>query len=174
MPALKSIDEGPAGGPAESLERRLKLFIRRRLSPSRERAFKRFTNEVLNRFSWASGRGIRPTNSFEKNNLAQLQPGDWVIVRSLEDIQATLNHWRQLKGCTFMPEMNVYCETTHRILKPLQRFVDERDLLVKRSTGIYLLDGVMCQGTTDFGRCDRSCYYFWRVEWLEKTDPPSA
>jgi hypothetical protein len=26
----------------------------------------------------------------------------------------------------------------------------------------------MCQGTKDFGRCDRSCFFFWREEWLEK------
>jgi len=25
-----------------------------------------------------------------------------------------------------------------------------------------------CQGTSDYGRCDRSCFYFWREEWLEK------
>jgi hypothetical protein len=67
-----------------------------------------------------------------------------------------------------MPEMEIYCGTTQRVLKPLQRFVDERDLRVKRSTGIILLEGVMCQGTADFGKCDRSCFYFWREEWLEK------
>ena len=54
--------------------------------------------------------------------------------------------------------------------KPLARFVDERDLRVKKSSGIVLLEGVRCQGTADFGRCDRSCLLFWREEWLEKVN----
>ena len=69
-----------------------------------------------------------------------------------------------------MPEMDQYCGTTQRVLKPLERFVDERDLRVKTSRGIVLLDGVVCQGTADFGRCDRCCVMFWREEWLEKID----
>jgi len=32
---------------------------------------------------------------------------------------------------------------------------------------------VYCQGTPDLGRCDRSCFYFWREEWLEKLDEPA-
>ena len=87
---------------------------------------------------------------------------------TLEEIEATLNHWRQLKGCGFMPEMEGYCGTTQRVLKRVERFVDERDLLVKKARGIVFLDGVFCQGTADFGPCDRTCYFFWREEWLEK------
>ena len=67
-----------------------------------------------------------------------------------------------------------YCGTTQRVLKPLERFVDERDLRVKTSRGIVLLDGVVCQGTADFGRCDRCCVMFWREEWLEKIDQSSV
>jgi hypothetical protein len=111
----------------------------------------------------------------------RLQGGDWVRVRPRTEIDATLNHWRQLKGCTFMPEMGEYCGTTQRVLKRVERFVDERDLRVKTARGILLLEGVICQGTADFGRCDRSCFPFWREEWLEKIaerplqgDEPSA
>jgi hypothetical protein len=28
----------------------------------------------------------------------------------------------------------------------------------------------MCKGTAEFGTCDRSCFVFWREEWLEKID----
>ena len=71
-----------------------------------------------------------------------------------------------------MPEQEQYCGTTHRVHKRMERFVDERDLRVKRSRGIILLEGVMCEGTAEFGSCDRSCFYFWREEWLEKVDGP--
>jgi hypothetical protein len=67
-----------------------------------------------------------------------------------------------------MPDMWQYCETSQRVFKVVERFVDERDYRLKKGTGIILLEGLICEGTADYGRCDRSCFYFWRVEWLEK------
>jgi hypothetical protein len=83
---------------------------------------------------------------------------------------ATVDSWCQLKGCTFMPGMWEYCGTTQRVLKSVERFIDERDYLAKKCSGIVLLDGLTCQGLPEYGRCDRSCFFFWRVEWLEKID----
>jgi hypothetical protein len=170
IPSLQSVQTGLAELPPQSLLRRLKLLVRRRMTPSQERTFKRRTNNLLNRFSFIPGGEVKPAEPVVNHAAQSLQAGDWVRVRSIDEIQATLNHWRQRKGCTFMPEMAQYCSTTQRVLKPMLRFVDERDLKVKRSSGIILLDGVMCQGTAEFGSCDRSCFYFWREEWLEKID----
>ncbi len=99
---------------------------------------------------------------------APLQPGDLVRVRNREAIQATLNHWNQLNRCSFMEEMAAYCGTTHLVLKRVEKFLDERDYLMKKCRGIVILDGVFCEGTKDFGPCDRTCFFFWREEWLEK------
>jgi hypothetical protein len=99
-----------------------------------------------------------------------LQPGDRVRVRSREEIQATLDRWNGLRGCSFMKEMAPFCDTTQRVHKPVLRFLDERDYRVKKTKGIVLLEGVYCQGTEKFGPCDRSCFFFWREEWLEKID----
>ncbi len=97
-----------------------------------------------------------------------LQPGDTVRVGSKEEIEATLDNWNQLRGCAFMEEMWSYCGSTHRVLKPVRMFLDERDYTVKQCRGIYLLEEAMCNGTRDFGKCDRSCFFFWREEWLVK------
>ena len=102
-----------------------------------------------------------------KSNVG-LKTGDLVRVRSRVDIEATLDGWNELKGCAVMPDMWQYCGTTQRVFKVVERFVDERDYRLKKGTGIVLLEGLICQGTEDYGRCDRSCFYFWRVEWLEK------
>jgi hypothetical protein len=174
IPCLGLVAEGIAEVQRESLSRRIKLMIRRHLSPSRERAFKSYTNDWMNRICELTGRGTTPTGSPPNVSSKRLKAGDWVRVRSLEEIEATLNHWRQVKGCAFMPELGEYCGTTQRVLKSMKRFVDERDLRVKKSSGIILLDGVMCQGTAEFGSCDRSCFYFWREEWLEKVDEQSS
>jgi hypothetical protein len=69
-----------------------------------------------------------------------------------------------------MEEMRPYCGTTKRVLKRVEKFLDERDYLLKKCKGIVILDGVYCGGTNDFGSCDRTCFYFWREEWLKKMD----
>ncbi len=101
-----------------------------------------------------------------------LTAGQWVRVKSREDIRATLDDWNFLKGCGFMEEMWQYCGTRQRVLKPVTRFLDERDYRVKKARRIVLLEGLTCQGTRDYGLCDRNCYYFWREEWLTRDDSP--
>jgi hypothetical protein len=167
IPSLQGMAEGDALVPRQSLLRLLKLAIRRRLSPRQERAFKTRTNALMNRAASLLGREIKPATTIPSVGLGA---GDRVRVRSREEIEATLNHWRQLRGCTFMSEMARYCGTEQRVLKRMERFVDERDLRVKKVNGIVLLDGLRCEGTAEFGRCDRACLYFWREEWLERID----
>jgi hypothetical protein len=97
-----------------------------------------------------------------------LKAGDQVRVRSWEEIQATLDPFKELRGCAFLPEMKQFCGTTQRVFQVMERFLDERDYKVKKVKGIVLLEGVICRGTPVFGRCDRSCLLFWREEWLQK------
>ncbi len=170
IPCLQQLAVGPAAPPPMSLARRVKLAVRRCLNPGRERAIKNYTNGLMNQLAQWLGRGERPSALPGTFSPAGLQAGDLVRVRSPEEIEATLNHWRQLNGCTFMPEMARFCGTTLRVHKRMERFVDERELKVKKSRGIVLLEGAMCQGTGSFGRCDRSCLFFWREEWLQKVD----
>jgi hypothetical protein len=99
-----------------------------------------------------------------------LQAGELVKVRSREEILATLDSQGKLKGCSFIDVMWPYCGTTQRVLKPVRRFVDERNYQVRNTRGLVLLEGVMCTGTGFYGNCDRSCLFFWREEWLERVD----
>jgi len=168
LAALRLTSEGIAPSPPASLLRRLKLAVRRHLTPSTERKLKRTTNGLANRAYALTNRPERTMQAAASSAADRCEAGDLVRVRSAGEIDATLDHWRQLRGCTFMPEMRQYCGTTQRVLKRMERFVDERDLRVKKARGIVLLEGVFCQGTADFGRCDRSCFLFSREEWLEK------
>lgn len=158
----------------QSRTRSLKIAVRRRMTPDFERTFKRKTDTMLNKGRRLAGRPERPAIPPAREVSPRIEAGDWVRVRPLDEIEATLNNWRQVRGCAFMPEMSQYCDTTHRVFKRMERFVDERDLRVKKTNGIVLLEGVHCEGTTGFGRCDRSCFVFWREEWLEKVDGPAV
>jgi hypothetical protein len=170
IPCFAGVSEGVEKVPTQSFIKKMKLMVRRRLSPTRERGLKNYTNNLMEWFhNLTGGKQKGPPNPVKPASPG-LQAGDCVRVRSLKEIEATLNHWGQVKGCTFMPEMAKYCGTTQRVLKSMNRFVDERDLQVKKAKGIILLEGVMCQGTADFGSCDRSCFVFWREEWLKKIE----
>jgi hypothetical protein len=137
-----------------------------------KRVLKRRLNYLRNRVS-RGGQRARMSTAPGVNAASQaLVAGQSVRVRSREGIQATLDSWNYLKGCGFMEEMWPYCGTRQRVLKPVQRFLDEHDYRVKKARGVVILEGVHCQGTIDYGRCDRNCYYFWREEWLETNDLP--
>ena len=134
-----------------------------------KRILKRRWNFITNQFKnifkkFKSQKRERDINQMQN----RLEVGDLVFVKSKEEIQKTLNNWNQLKGCAFMEEMWPYCGTKQKVLKRVEKFLDERDYLVKKCKGIVILENVMCEGTKDFGPCDRSCYFFWREEWLEK------
>jgi hypothetical protein len=101
---------------------------------------------------------------------APLQAGDWVHVRSREEILSTLDPFHELKRCAFMNGMYQYCGSRQRVFKVMQRFLDERDYKFEKVRGVVLLENVICQGTPVSSLCDRSCFFFWREEWLEKIE----
>ena len=113
----------------------------------------------------------------EKKNTPQvsypilnLEAGEAVKIRSWNEIKLTLDERNDYKNCGFMAGMKQYAGTKQRVLKPVRIFVDERDLQLKKTKGIVLLEGLMCQGDERYSQCDRSCYYFWREEWLERIE----
>jgi hypothetical protein len=171
LPCIPNFNEGYAEVPPESIKRKIRLLVRRSLNVRQVRIIKNKTSQWIGKLN---GLLNKPNIAVEDNRPDQkIQAGDLVRIRSEKDIRSTLNVWGILKGCMFMPEMAKYCGTTQIVYKRLERFVDERDYHVKKSSGIVFLDGLHCEGTSDYGRCDRSCFYFWREEWLEKLEKNS-
>jgi len=170
--AIQEISEGKEKTPPRTLKRNFILFVRRRITPTQERKLYQRADALIEKFS--SNKLSDKVAAVLENKAEPLKAGDLVRIKSKEQIEATLNHLGRLKGCSFMDDaMGPYVGTVQRVLKPMERFVDERDLTVKKAKGLVLLEGVMCQGTTTFGRCDRSCLLFWREEWMEKIEEES-
>lgn len=139
---------------------RMKRIIKRRL---------RYVRHLLAKMKQRNEKGVEPSIE-ERTEFLNLLPGDMVRIKSEYQIKATLDGWNSLKGCVFMEEMWPYCGSVHRVFKRVNQFLDERTYLVRKCRGIVLLENLICTGTKDFGPCDRSCYLFWREEWLEKID----
>jgi hypothetical protein len=62
------------------------------------------------------------------------------------------------------------------VLKVVERFYDEVQGRMLRCKNVVFLDGVYCDGSghPDTHGCDRTCFSFWRTEWLEKTVPSAT
>jgi hypothetical protein len=109
----------------------------------------------------------QPTPAADLN----LQPGDWVRVKSYPEILATIDESNRNRGLYFDAEMVPYCGQTLRVLKRITRIVDEKTGRIRefKTPGI-ILDGAVCQARYSECRlfCPRSIYGFWREIWLEK------
>lgn len=114
-------------------------------------------------------KGVRKKISDDSSPL-NLKPGDIVRILSKEDIFKTLDEERKLEGCYFMEEMAQYCGSVQKVLKRVNYFYDEGKMRMFKTYNIVLLEGLNCSGKTDSSEynCDRSCYFFWKENWLEK------
>lgn len=104
----------------------------------------------------------------------RLEAGDLVRVRSLDEIKSTLDSHRKCRGLQFLHPMAEHCGKTYRVLKRVRRIVSDVDHTVKKVRNVVILDGVLCHGRGIYGRedCDRTCFFFWKEEWLEKVEDP--
>ena len=97
-----------------------------------------------------------------------LQPGELVRVRSKQEIVRTLDVSNSNRGLAFDPEMLWYCGREARVLRRVERIVDERTgRLLRLKRPCIVLEDVTCRG--EYHRCcPRADYPFWRESWLER------
>ncbi len=112
----------------------------------------------------------KPAGSEEVLNL---QPGEWVEVKSEKDILATLDEKRTYKGLGWMCNMRKFCGKRYRVYKRLERMLLESNGQYRQIKNTVLLENVTCDGEEWHG-CDRSCYHFWREVWLKRVESPRA
>jgi hypothetical protein len=109
-------------------------------------------------------------NKMALTSHADFQPGEMVRVRSKAEIMPTLDGMKRYEGCRFMDEMWQFCGGTYKILKKVNQMVDEREVKLMKLKNVYILEGLICEGSWPFTSCDRSCFYFWKAVWLEKVN----
>ena len=96
-----------------------------------------------------------------------LQPGELVEVKSVEEILATLDGNRRHRGLLWMTGMSKYCGRRYRVLRRVQHITLESSGELRNMKDTVLLEGAMCDGR-EFGGCDRCCFHFWREAWLRR------
>lgn len=98
--------------------------------------------------------------------------GEWVEIRSVEEILATLDADGRLDGLPFMPEMLRFCGQRVQIEKSAHKTCDT----IVRPRGLKMRDAVhlgdlRCDGGAH-GGCQAECLLFWKTAWLKFGDDP--
>src|SRR5262249_5082849 len=99
--------------------------------------------------------------------------GDWVEVRSKEEILRTLDEKARLDGLPFMPQMFNYCGQRFRVDS---RAYKTCDTVSGHYQGRRLPDAVhlavRCDGQA-YGGCQAGCLIFWKNAWLKPVEGPA-
>ena len=94
--------------------------------------------------------------------------GDWVEVRSLAEIRATLDANGELDAMPFMPEMAKFCGARARVFRCADKIYDYgRTKKMRRLEDCVLLVGLRCDGAAH-GGCQAGCLVTWKTSWLKR------
>jgi hypothetical protein len=103
-----------------------------------------------------------------------MKAGDWVEVRSREEILSTLDENAQLEGLPLMPQMLQYCGQRFKIYKRAHKTCDT---VSGCYSGRRLRNGIhldhRCNGQA-YGGCQAACLIFWKDAWLKPIDPEAV
>ncbi|HZQ91922.1 MAG TPA: hypothetical protein VFA60_09035 [Terriglobales bacterium] len=97
-----------------------------------------------------------------------LKVGEWVQVRPVEEILATLDATGRYEGLPFMPEMLQYCGKQFRVYRRADKTCDYlKDWSIRRMTNSVYLEGNRCDGSAHDG-CEAACLIWWKEAWLTR------
>jgi hypothetical protein len=99
----------------------------------------------------------------------KLRAGEWVEVRSKEEILATLDKNGRMEGLPFMPQMFEYCGKRFRVYRRAHKTCDFVYTVRSRAlpNGVHL--ALRCDGK-EYGGCQHACLLYWKDAWLKRLD----
>ena len=103
----------------------------------------------------------------------KLRAGDWIEVRSKDEILETLDHEGRLDGMPFMPEMFAFCGRRFRVIKRAHKTCDTVFPIRGRKLSNTIHLETRCDGQAH-GGCQASCLIFWKEAWLKPVDGGEA
>lgn len=103
-----------------------------------------------------------------------LRPGEWVRVKSPDEIRRTLTDKGANRGLWFDREMMAMCGKTFQVRRRVSQIIDERTgLMLDLRNECISLEGGVCSGDLSTGRwfCPRKIFSYFRESWLERVSP---
>jgi hypothetical protein len=114
----------------------------------------------------------QPTPTLELN----LQAGEWVKVKSYQEILATCSEENRNRGLWFDAEQVPYCGGTYRVHKRVTQIINENTgKMMRMKNPCIVLEDVYCRSRYSDCRmfCPRAIYSYWREIWLERVAAPA-
>ena len=101
----------------------------------------------------------------------RLKAGDWVEVRSKEEILRTLDNKGQLEGTSFMPEMFQFCGQKFQVYKRAHKTCDYTTPYPYRTRRLNKTVHLetRCDGSGHDG-CQARCLLNWKEAWLKPVE----
>ncbi len=102
------------------------------------------------------------------NEPLNLEPGEWVEVKSRQQISRTLDHDGRNRGLVFSPHMLPSCGLQFRVRRRVRRIILERTGEMKQIGNTVTLMNCTCDGHVKWGGCPRDAHHLWREVWLRR------
>jgi hypothetical protein len=99
----------------------------------------------------------------------KLRAGDWVEIKSKDEILKTLDKKGRLEGMPFMPQMFQYCGMKFKVFKRAHKTCDTVNPVRGASVSDAVHLSIRCDGKA-YGGCQTSCLIFWKTAWLRRVD----
>lgn len=106
-----------------------------------------------------------------------LEPGERVLIKSKEAIEATLGDLNRNRGLSFDQEMAPYCGQLATVEASVTQIIDEQTGVMRHmKQPCIILKGIACGGLYSECRllCPRAIPSYWREIWLERAPQPVA
>lgn len=114
--------------------------------------------------AWPRGRQTStPTESLG------LRAGDWVEVKTIEEIRQTLDNHGKNRGLHFSADMVPYCGLRLQVRSRADNFITEATGVMRHFKNTVILETAISNSAIyAFGGCPRGDFLYWREIWLRR------
>jgi hypothetical protein len=105
-----------------------------------------------------------------------LQPGEWVEVKSMQSIIETLDERGHNRGLYFSPDMRLWCGRRCRVKGRLDKIIVDGTGQMRQLRNTVCLEGSTCgcaYNGFDISGCSCREVTYWREIWLRRSDENS-
>lgn len=101
-----------------------------------------------------------------------LSPGEWVEIKSMDSIAATLNRSGLNRGLFFAPDMSRLSGEKRRVERKLEKIIVDGSGKMRHLRNTVFLEGSYCGcAHAALGGCPRDEFAYWREIWLRRSSP---
>ena len=111
---------------------------------------------------------LRSRQTRTPSEALDLSPGEWVEVKSREEIQATLDQRGRNRGLEFPMYMLPFVGRKFQVERRVGRLILENTGEMRELKHTVALKGVTCDGYGRWGGCPRDACHLWREIWLRR------